>query len=177
MAQLFLVPSFNTLEPTTHPDTPLTDEVAAFIQGGVSIAVASCDAGLHASLARAYACRVSPDRSRITLVLRSSQAAAVLADIRATGRISAAFTQPSTHRTYQLKGTDAVIEPLRPFDHACVDARNEAFWMDVQPFGIYSRELVFAVMGSDPADRTAVSFTPRQVFSQTPGAGAGTRLP
>lgn len=157
------------------PPAALTEEIAAFIQQGVSMVATSRDANLQPSLARAYGCHVSPDRCRITIVLSARQSAALLADIRASGQIALAISEPRTDRAYQLKATDASIQPLRPFDHASCDAHTLAFIAAVAPLG-YSEALLRAVMEIAEDDRVAVSFTPAQVFSQTPGAAAGARL-
>ncbi|MFT3733708.1 MAG: hypothetical protein QM776_01505 [Rhodocyclaceae bacterium] len=158
------------------PAAPLiTDELAAFIHKGVSLAAASRDANLQPSMARAYGCHISPDRRRVTLILSQKQSAALLADITASGQIALAITEPSTHRTYQLKGSDAAIVPLRPFDHASCDSHLTAFIREVMPLG-FTESLLRAVMDTPIDDRVAVSFTPSDAFSQTPGASAGARL-
>lgn len=153
----------------------ISDELAAFVQKGVSLAVASRDANLQPSMARAYGCHISPDRRRVTLVVSQRQSAALIADISASGQIALAITEPTTHRTYQLKGKDAAVVPLRPFDHASCDAHLKAFVAEVMPLG-FTEELLRTVMDTRVNDRIAISFTPHEVFSQTPGHTAGARI-
>ena len=50
---------------------------------------------------------MSDDRRQVTLYLSAYQAAGLLAAIRAEGEIAVGFMLPSTHRAFQLKGTDA----------------------------------------------------------------------
>lgn len=157
------------------PAPILSEEIAAFLQRGVSLVVASRDAQLLPSLARAYGCHVSPDRRRVTVVLSARQSGALLAAIADSGQIALAVTEPATHLSYQLKGNDAQIRPLQPFDHASCDKHVEDFVIDVSPLG-YPEPLLRAVMGTAVDDRVAVSFTPAQSFDQTPGSSAGTRL-
>ncbi|MEC5400125.1 hypothetical protein [Uliginosibacterium sp. H1] len=150
----------------------LSEEIVAFMKRGVSIVAASRDDCLQASMARVGGCHVAPDRRSVTLVLSARQSVALLADVTACGQIAVAITEPSTHRTVQLKGSDAVVEPLRPFDHASAEAHIEAFVAEVGPMG-YGEALTRAVVHPRPDDRVAISFTPLQAFSQTPGAKAG----
>ncbi|MDQ8020964.1 MAG: hypothetical protein REI94_03945 [Moraxellaceae bacterium] len=153
----------------------LSEEVVTFMKRGVSIVAASRDDSLHASMARVGGCYVAPDRRSVTLVLSERQSAALLADIRACGHIAVAITEPSTHRTVQLKGVDATVRPVRPFDHACVEAHIGVFVAEVGPMG-HDEPLTRAVVYPLPHDRVAISFTPTQAFSQTPGANAGEAL-
>lgn len=154
---------------------PLSEEIAAFMQRGVSVVVASRDANLQPSLARAYACYASPDRTRVTIVVAPSQCAALLADIRTSRKLTLAVTEPSTHRTYQLKADDATVQPVRAFDHACCDTHTEIFIEEVRLMG-HSEALVRAIMDTEENDRIAISFTPQESFNQTPGPAAGARL-
>lgn len=158
------------------PQKPVLDAAyAAFIQGGVSIYVASRGAGNVPTLARALGCRVSPDRRRVTMLLSRSQAAALLEDVGATGAIAAVFAQPSTHRAIQLKGSDAALAPVDEGDRDIMARLARAFAAELTPLG-YSEALVQAMLACDPEDLTAIAFTPDAAFSQTPGARAGAPL-
>lgn len=155
---------------------PLLDaEHAAFIQGAVSIVVGSRDAGIVPRLARALGCRVSDDRRRVTVYFPAFQAATLLAAIRAEGAIAVAFNLPSTHRAFQLKGTDATVVPLDASDVERAKRYTEAFSADIGLLG-YSAAYGRALLWFDPAELTGVSFTPAAAFEQTPGPRAGERL-
>ena len=80
---------------------------AAFMQGGVSISAASCGARPFPSVCRALACSVSEDRRLLTVVVARSCAQELLDDVGHSGRIAVVFSQPSTHRTIQVKGDHA----------------------------------------------------------------------
>ncbi len=155
--------------------TLLDPATAAFMQGALSVIVASRDARNQPDLVRAVGARVHPSRSRVTLFLVASQAAAVLADIRASRSIAVVFSQPSTARTVQLKGTDASVEPVAATDLAHVAAYAEAM---VRELALVGRppEYARALLAHDPADLVAVGFTPASAFTQTPGPNAGAPL-
>lgn len=155
--------------------SPLTDTQAQFIQGGVGITAASCNAQGRPSLNRAVGCSVAPDRQRITLLLRRSQAGALLADIERSGSVAAVFSQPSTHHTLQIKSTNAVLHVPETVDAAALARYVEAFHRELAPLG-YTAEWTRALLGHAPADLVAVTFTPQALFSQTPGPRAGERL-
>jgi hypothetical protein len=155
---------------------PLLDEEhAAFIQGCVSIVAASRDASNAPRLARALGCRVSADRRHVTLLLPTLQAGALIAAIRATGAVAAAFNQPSTHRAIQVKGAAATIGPADPGDARLAARYVDAFVADIALLG-YSDALGRALLWHDPAELVAVAFTPGAVFTQTPGPRAGEPL-
>lgn len=148
---------------------------ARFICSGVSINAASGRAGALPSLARAVGCRISADHRRITLLLASTPAAALLDDIRRSGAIAVVFTQPSTHRTVQLKGVDARIVPPEAGDDALTRSYTEAFVIELAPLG-HPAEVVRSLLAFAADDIVALEFTPSSAFSQTPGPSAGEPL-
>jgi hypothetical protein len=148
---------------------------AEFIQGGVSVIVASRDAARVPDAVRGCGCRVSRDRRRVTVLLDRVRAGALLDDLGANGMIAVVFSQPSTHRTIQLKGTDAVLVATRPADRALAAAHREDWIGELMRIG-YSREFAEAFWGPLPAALAAVAFTPTAAFQQTPGPAAGQPL-
>lgn len=150
-------------------------EQAAFICGGVGMSMATCRPGALPNIARATGCKVSSDRRVVTLILAATPGAAALDDVRRTATIAVVFTQPSTHRTLQLKGTDARIVPLEPDDHDLVERYVRAFAADVAAFG-FSEAYMRALLAASPDDLVAVEFTIAAAFVQTPGPRAGEAL-
>src|SRR5688572_8540489 len=100
------------MEPArTAAAPPLSEAVAAFVQSGLSITVASRDDRLVPSIAKAVGCHVSPDRSTVTVLMFANAAEAVCRDIARSGLIAVVLSRPSTHQTVQLKGDDARSVP------------------------------------------------------------------
>ncbi len=158
------------------PGAPLVDEeLAGFLQSGVSVHAASRGATLVPCLVRGIGCRVSPDRRRVTILLLRPQCGPMLADFADNGHIAFVASRPSTHRTVQLKGTDAEAHAPAPGDRALVKAQHEAFVEDVSRYG-YDPGLPRTLLGGDWEDVVAVTFTPTAAFVQTPGPGAGAPL-
>lgn len=154
----------------------LDSELAGFIQSeGVAMHAASRDGKNVPSLARALGCRVSPDRTRVTIFLLASHSASMLADYAANRHIALVVTLPSTHRTVQLKGEDAAVEPLREGDLALVARHRDGFVRELTRLG-YAASLPETLLAAARGDVVAVSFTVSAAFVQTPGPSAGTPL-
>ncbi|GAA5175489.1 hypothetical protein GCM10025771_07760 [Niveibacterium umoris] len=159
--------------PATAP--LMTPDVAAFIGGGLSITLASCDSRLVPSIAKGVGCRVAEDRSTLTVFVFAESAEATCRDVAANGRIAVTFSRPSTHETIQIKGNDARTVPLLPGDVACVRRNLDRFAEDITPLG-WGPDFIDAVFWRDPAELIAIRFTPDGVFGQTPGPRAGEAL-
>lgn len=149
---------------------------ADFIQQGVSVIVGGRDRDNTPTLARGIGCRVAPERTRVTVFLAASQAVELLAHLGDNGAIAVVFCQPSTHRTIQLKGTDAKAVPLEADDHERIAAQAAALAADIIGIG-YREEPVRTLLAYAPEDVVAVAFTPSSAFLQTPGPNAGERIP
>ncbi len=160
----------------TASDGPLLDQThAAFLGGPVAINVASCDAKRMPSVARAYGCRISGDRRRVTVFLSVPQAEPLLRDLRAGRAVAVVFTRPKTHQTIQLKGTDAKVAPLGRGDRAIMAAYADAFMAEVAAIGFKER-FSRAIVSGVNAEAVGVTFTPVAAFVQTPGPTAGQPL-
>src|SRR6476469_6095722 len=163
--------------PAYHPGTLRSPVVLAvdtvrFMRGGVSMHAASRDGDKVANLSRPVGSRVSADRTRVTVFLLASHSGAMLADFRANGRIALVVTLPSTHRTIQLKGEDAAVEPLQDGDHILIARTREAFMRDLEAMG-YHRSLPETLLEGQRGDVVAVGFTICAALTQTHGPTAG----
>ena len=155
---------------------PLLDEThSEFIQQRVSINVASCNTARVPSLARAFGCRVSPDRRQVIIFLSVQRSEQLLKDMRATGAVAAVFTQPTTHQAIQLKGSDAAIMPLGEGDRALMRAYGAGFVEEIRTLG-YRDPFASAMMMAVAEEAVGIRFTPTSAFDQTPGPKAGRRL-
>jgi len=155
--------------------SPLGADLAAFVQGGVGIVAASRNARLLASIGRAVGCRVDDDAARVTIFLVPSENGALLEDIRASGRVAVVFSEPSSHRTVQLKGVDARERAVGERDLEVLAAYADALDAELASIGFgdgYARALI----AHPPGDLVGVSFTVGEAFVQTPGPRAGAPL-
>lgn len=157
------------------PDTSalLRPEDETFIQQGISICVASRDVRHVPSISRALACRVNED-GRLTLILSRSQSAQLIRDLERFAQIAVVFTQPSTHRSLQIKGSDARVASAGPSDRDLVVKTEQAFVAELAKIG-FPAESVRPMFACAEEDLCVVTFTPADIFTQTPGPGAGAR--
>ena len=146
-----------------------------FMAGGVSINTGSSGPDGRPSQCRAFGCRVDGKARRITVFLSAPQAVDLLGHVGQSGAIAVVFSEPPTHRTIQIKGRDARVEPLAPGDPAVVEAYRRAFVECLRPLG-FPEAMVRALLDCADKDLVAVAFTPEAAFNQTPGAQAGTPL-
>lgn len=153
----------------------LPPDLLAMMARGVSVIVASRDAALRPSVMRAVGSRVDDGGQDVTVYLSRPQSRQVIQDIAATGHIAVVFSEPSTHRTVQLKATHAQMRPAEPHDQPVLQAYLASMEHEIHAVG-HARELARAMLAHRLEDLVAVRFTPEQAFDQTPGPRAGTPL-
>lgn len=158
-----------------HAPEILDQDHAEFVCGGVSISLAACRAGALPNMARGLGCRLSAEPDMLTVFLAATPGAALIDDVRRTGRIAVVFSQPGTHRTVQLKGADAQIVALEPGDPALVAHYVDRFVAELSALG-YPGEIIRTMLECDPEDLVALAFKASAGFSQTPGPKAGEPL-
>jgi hypothetical protein len=149
--------------------------VAEFIRGRRSIIAASRDAKGRPSLMRACGLRIDPADGALRVYLARSQAAQLLADIAASGLVAVVVSEPSTHRTMQLKGSDARVESATPEDLAGLEPYAERLDRELQSIG-FPASFARTLVAVDPADVVAVRFAPTEIYDQTPGPRAGAAI-
>lgn len=158
------------------PSTALLGpDQAAFICGGVGMSAATCRPGALPNMARCTGARVSADRRTVTILLAATPGAAFLDDVRRTGSIAAVFSQPSTHKTLQMKGSDARIVPTDPGDAELAARYVDAFVAEVSVYG-YPEALIRTFLAHRSDDLVAIQFTVNAAYSQSPGPQAGEPL-
>ncbi len=159
--------------PASTPALP--EELAAFVQGGVSMTLASRDDRFVPSIAKGVGCRVAPSREALCVLVFANTAEALLRDVAGCGQLAVVFSRPTTNRTVQLKARAVRAAPAGPAEVAVVRRYLALFAEELQPLG-WSAEYVNQVFWHDPVHLVALHFTPEGAFHQTPGPGAGQAL-
>ena len=154
---------------------PLPPDLVAMMARGVSVIVASRDTALRPNLMRAVGSRVEEDGRTITVYLSRPQSRQVVQDLAATGHIAVVFSEPSTHRSVQLKASRLDMRNADAQDTPVLDRYREALEREIQQVG-FAPPLTRAMLAHRLEDVVAVRFTPEQAFDQTPGPRAGTPL-
>jgi hypothetical protein len=156
------------------PSLRLAPDHATFIQGGVSVVVSARNERLAPDVARGCGCRVSRDRRRVTVLVERARSGSVIDDVFANGVVAVVFSQPSTHRTLQLKGTDAAATEGTAADQRTSRRHLQAWIEDMQRIG-YPPGFAGAVRG-EGSGLVAITFSIAAAFEQTPGPAAGRPL-
>ena len=153
----------------------LPDELVQFLESGVSLSVASRNRRLLPSLARVLACRVDRDAGTLCLWLVRSHAAQLLRDCLDCDRLALVASDPPTHRAWQIKG-DGVREcPVTPVGVDLVNRHGTDFADVISRLG-FSPSFTRAFYQHRPEELVAISFIPRELFEQTPGPRAGSKV-
>ncbi|WP_119293031.1 pyridoxamine 5'-phosphate oxidase family protein [Azohydromonas sediminis] len=160
---------------SARPPTPIGPAQAALMAGPVSIIVGSRDAALRPHLMRAVGCRLDEDRRRVTVLMSAAGSGEVLADLRANGMVAVVFSEPSSHRTLQVKGRDATVGPCGADDAAHAERHLRGFVDEIGHIGFAA--VVAHTLLAHQGDLVAVRFTVDEAFEQTPGPSAGEPLP
>jgi hypothetical protein len=151
----------------------LPPDLVAMMARGISVIVGSRDAALRPSIMRAVGSRVEADGRDITVYLSRPQSRQLVQDIAATGHIAVVFSEPSTHRTLQLKASRAQMREADATDTPVLERYLRSMEQEIQKIG-FAPPLTRAMLAHRLEDVVAVRFTPEQAFDQTPGPRAGT---
>ncbi|NNU44505.1 hypothetical protein [Ramlibacter montanisoli] len=154
---------------------PLPPDLVAMMARGISVIVAARDAGLRPSLMRAVGSRVEADGRDITVYLSRPQSRQVLEDLASNGHIAVVFSEPSTHRTVQLKASRVEMRGAGEGDAPVLARYLRSMEHEIQQVG-FAPPLTRAMLAHRLQDVVAVRFTPEQAFDQTPGPRAGSPL-
>ncbi|MCC2674860.1 MAG: hypothetical protein K0R58_1807 [Ramlibacter sp.] len=155
--------------------TTLPADLVAMMARGVSVIVGSRDAKLRPSIMRAVGSRIERDGQDITVYLSRSTSRQLIQDIAATGQLAVVFSEPSTHRTVQLKASRADIRSAVDEDAPVLAAYLRSMEHEIQQVG-FGPPVARALLAHRLEDVVAVRFTPEQAFDQTPGPRAGAAL-
>lgn len=154
--------------------SPIGPQQAELIGRRVSIIVGSRDAALRPHLMRALACSLSADRRQVTVLINPHSAEQVLADLRANGHIAVVFSEPTTHRTLQLKGNDAQVLECGAGGEALAERHLQRFIAELADIGLPAE--VARTLLRREGGLVALRFTAREAYDQTPGPQAGSAL-
>lgn len=144
-------------------------DLAAFLEGGVSIHIATHDDSLEPNGARVAAVKVDPDGTHVTAYLPKVAAASVIGNLEANQQAALCFARPSDDRACQVKGVFVNARAALARERKLVDRQWEAFLADLAQIGFPGQ----ATEGWKTWPAVAVRVRVTAIFSQTPGPGAG----
>lgn len=167
----------------TQPSPPRTtvqldDELATFLESGLSVIIGTRDAGRKPELVRGWGPQVREGGNRLDICVARAAAETTLENLRANGWLALTAAHPSTYRSVQIKGRCFVIGEPDPEDIAAVERHRDAFARQNEVVGVsqafsvavWQRELV------QSPDLARICSAPEYIFDQTPGPRAGERV-
>jgi hypothetical protein len=152
----------------------IPERVVEVLHGPAFMAVGTRDSQLRPAHTVAVGAVVHSDRETVTFFVPEARAGRILSDLRDNGRVALGFGLVS-HEAYQLKGRylssrptgDADIALQETYQTQLLAAARQAYPDEI------ARPLV---LGLAYRPGVAITFRAEEVFLQTPGPGAGTRM-
>lgn len=147
----------------------ITDELAGFLESGLSITVGTRDGELESDAARGWAVRVHHDHTHLTVFVFDQAADALLRNLALYPQVALAIDRPTDNRACQVKGHFVSSRPARFDEEAEVERQVDGFLKELEMLGI--PRAMTAGWRSWPC--VAIELRVTQLFEQTPGPGAG----
>jgi hypothetical protein len=151
----------------------ITPELAAFLEGGVSIHIATRNDRFEPHGARVAAVKVDADRTYVTAYVPKVVAGPLVVDLQANGQVALGFGRPSDDRACQVKGTFVSARAASARERQLVDRQWRAVLSDLAQIGFPSE----VTQGWLTWPSIAIRLRVTSLFSQTPGPGAGAPIP
>jgi len=147
----------------------IDQELAAFLQEGVGIHIATRDAELRPNGTRALAVAVDADGLHVVVYVAGAAAARILPDLETNGQVAVGFGRPTDDRACQVKGVFLEARAATEAEHPAVSAQWDRFLGSLEQIGI--PRAATRTWVTWPA--VAIRFRANALFNQTPGPDAG----
>ena len=157
----------------TAPGLP--PDLLSMMERGVSVIAGSRDAAMRPSIMRALGSKVEDGGREVTVFVSRRQSRQLVQDVAATGYVAVVFSEPSSHRTVQVKARRAVLRNAQAEDEPVLARYLASMEHEIQQVG-FAPHMTRAMLAHKLEDLVAITFEPEVAFDQTPGPRAGTRL-
>ncbi len=151
----------------------IAPDLAAFLEGGVAIHIATRNDKLEPSGARVAAVTVDADGTHVTAYLPKIAAGPIVADLESSRQAALVFARPSDDRACQIKGIFVEARAASARERKLVDRQWDAFLTELAQIGIPRQ----VAEGWKTWPSMAIRVRVTALFSQTPGPGAGAAIP
>ena len=151
----------------------IAPEIARLITSPTMIIVATADRNNKASIGRVTGALFDRVSTQVSLLVSARQWSHVFVDLEPGSPIAATFVVPKSYQTVQIKGRVEAILPATPQDNATALAYRASMQEVMADTGVSIAQLSHTMALED---LRRISFLPTDVFNQTPGPQAGTRL-
>jgi hypothetical protein len=157
---------------------PVTAELKAFFDRGVSVMVGTRDADNVPELVRAWGPRVGRDRRSVSVCVAMAAGARTIGNLKDNNRLAVTFALPADSHAIQVWGRCTGTGEAQRQDLAAVEKHRDAFARVNEGLGL-PRSFIEALWQRELAGSAVmltIRFSAEQIFNQTPGPGAGSSL-
>jgi hypothetical protein len=150
----------------------ISQQLAEFLQDGLSTHIASRNDRLEPSAARVTALTVDGEGRHLVAYVPTASVEPVLRDLRANGQVAIVSARPPDERGCQVKGVFVDAWDASDPERDIVTVQWERFRNRLESIGLPR----VATDGWLIWPCTAIQVRVQALFDQTPGPGAGARL-
>lgn len=147
--------------------------IAEFVEGAVMTVLASRDEGHHPAIGRGVGTRRVEGGHLLDTMVSRAQWPRLIGNLSPGDPLAATFVAPDDYRTYQVKGVVETITPATDDDHALALAYHRQIHRLLTSLGVTAGQIGFWLTDRD---LYRLRYLPTDVFVQTPGPRAGSRL-
>jgi len=153
----------------------IPDRVIEMVHGPSYLQLGTRDDSLRPAHTAAVGGMVHDDRQTVTVFVPSARAERIVAHLEGNGRVALGIGQAS-HEAYQIKGTYLSRRPTDAADVARQEAYRKALLADALRVGFPEDVARAFTQGFAYMPGMAITFRAEEVYLQTPGPDAGSRL-
>ena len=150
-------------------------KLVRFLEQYANVAVAGTrDGNLVPYGYRVSGWRVAPDQRTMTVLFPEEFLSRLMGSLEQNGELALTIEESPSHETYQFKGRYLRHRAAQDSDLEIADRVRRRWVKSLKPMYPDGAERALNSFVSPPA--LAVDFEVREIYLQTPGPGAGTRL-
>lgn len=143
--------------------------LAAFLQEGVGIHIATRNATLEPNGTRALAVKVEDDGRHVVVYVAQVAASRILGDLEDNGQAAVSFGRPVDDKACQVKGVFITARDASDDERPFIATQWDGFLAKLEQIGIPRA----ATRGWITWPVVAIRLRVNALFEQTPGPGAG----
>ncbi|MFZ2870500.1 hypothetical protein [Zavarzinia sp.] len=147
--------------------------IADFVEGAVMTVLASRNESHHPAIGRGVGTRGAEGGRLLDTMVSRAQWPRLIGNLSPGDPLAATFVAPDDYRTYQVKGVVEMIAPATDDDRAVALAYHRQIHRLLTSLGVTEGQIRFWLTDSD---LYRLRYRPTDVFVQTPGPRAGSRL-
>jgi hypothetical protein len=152
----------------------IPERVVEVLQGPSVMQVGTRNAELRPAHSYVNGVIVDDDRRTLTFFVTERRSVRILSDLEDNGRVALTIAQAS-HEAYQLKGSYVSSRSATDADYAFQEDYRSKIWPAIAEF--WPEEMVKQLfLGAEYRPSVGITFRVEEVFEQTPGPRAGTKL-